>query len=764
MADLQTVLAHLEGVVQQGDGWMAKCPSHEDNKASLSIGAGKNGHPVLHCFAGCSFANILAALDLPKGNSDAHIVATYDYRDESGALLYQKVRYEPKRFTQRKPDGAGGWSYKLGDTCRVLYRLPELRAGIERDDTVFVVEGEKDADRLASLGLVATTNSEGAAKTDQKAKWRPEYTEQLRGARRVVLLPDADEPGRGHMRAIAKALAGIVPDVRTIELPGLPVKGDVSDWLNAGHTKAELLALAEATASNELPVDAGAAVTDPISAAVERLAKLSAADYDRTRKAEAEALNIRVGTLDKLVAAERPAETSGAKGEALTFDTVEPWPDPVDGAELINDLAATFARYVVLPHQAAARALALWVLNTYVFDAFGVLPILLITSPEKRCGKTTLLSLLAHLCHRALAASNISPAAVFRVIQAVKPTLLIDEADTFLRDNEELRGVINSGHTRAAAFVIRTVEVNGDFEPRRFSTWAPKVIAMIGTPPGTIIDRSIRIAQARKLPGESVERLPLDPPKTITALRRQCVRWAHDCHGKLSENLLTGALGKTVQKMHSERAIDNWRPLLAIAALAGDVWLQQAIDAAVELSGQSAGDDQSTGIVLLEDIRTIFDQAKVERLATEGLIERLCKIDDHPWPTYAKGKPINPRQLSNLLRPFSVIPKTLRMGELRAKGYELEQFDDVFSRYLLPSLAVTPLSSRDTVTNRMVERVSEDSLAVTEQPMSRQEKPPEAAPQLDSHGVTAKNPLPGDERDVTDKKSPPGDTRITVTI
>jgi hypothetical protein len=162
------------------------------------------------------------------------IVAAYDYRDESGTLLYQVVRFEPKDFRQRVPDGKG-WRYSLNGTRRVLYRLPELLAS---DCIVRVVEGEKDADRLASLGLTATTAAMGAG------KWLAEYCEVLRG-RHVVIIPDNDEPGRKHAEAVRKALSGIAASVVILELPDLPPKGDVSKWLDAGNDKGKLLELAQ---------------------------------------------------------------------------------------------------------------------------------------------------------------------------------------------------------------------------------------------------------------------------------------------------------------------------------------------------------------------------------------------------------------------------------------------------------------------------------------------------------------------------------------
>lgn len=226
--------------------WMARCPSHDDAKASLSVGRGEDGRALLKCQAGCEITAIVADLRLqmadlfpkkPRGDRPG-IAATYDYRDEAGALLYQVVRFDPKDFRQRKPGGPSGWTWKLEDARRVLYRLPELIEA-HHDLPVFVVEGEKDADALAAMGLVATTNVGGAG------KWRPEYSAFLKD-RDVTILPDNDDPGRTHAQDVAEAIAMVAASVRIVNLPGLPAKGDVSDWLKAGGTREQLTAMADA--------------------------------------------------------------------------------------------------------------------------------------------------------------------------------------------------------------------------------------------------------------------------------------------------------------------------------------------------------------------------------------------------------------------------------------------------------------------------------------------------------------------------------------
>lgn len=224
-------LAGLPGFRATGkQKWEARCPAHEDRKASLSIGTGQDDKILLHCHAGCDLARILEAAGIEKKDlfasngtepQERRIIATHDYRTAAGELSYQVVRYEPKDFRQRKPDGNGGWIWKTGDLKRLPYRLPEL-AGAEY---VFVVEGEKDVDALRGLGLAATCNAGGAG------KWSDELSQYFRADQHVTILPDCDEPGRKHAQQVAAALFGKVASVKVLELPGLPDKGDVSDWL-----------------------------------------------------------------------------------------------------------------------------------------------------------------------------------------------------------------------------------------------------------------------------------------------------------------------------------------------------------------------------------------------------------------------------------------------------------------------------------------------------------------------------------------------------
>lgn len=244
---LELVLSRLESVRRSGDQHSARCPVHGDRRPSLTVGIGQQGQVLLKCHAGCSLGAILEQLRLelrdlwPRDNSDGsreqhgRIVATYDYHDEGGTLLFQVVRFEPKDFRQRRPDGQGGWAWNLKGVRCVPYRLRELLAAAP-DSWVWIVEGEKDADNLTALGLVATTNAGGAG------KWRAEYNAHLR-ARHVAIIPDADDHGKNHANDVARSLLGVAHDVRIVRLPGLPEHGDLSDWLAAGGSKEKLMEL-----------------------------------------------------------------------------------------------------------------------------------------------------------------------------------------------------------------------------------------------------------------------------------------------------------------------------------------------------------------------------------------------------------------------------------------------------------------------------------------------------------------------------------------
>jgi putative DNA primase/helicase len=374
-----------------------------------------------------------------------------------------------------------------------------------------------------------------------------------------------------------------------------------------------------------------------------------------------------------------------AQGRGLNLKPPTPWPDPVDGAALITGLAVAVRRFVAMG-EAQARAVALWILHAHALEAAQVSPILAITAPTKRAGKSTLLLVLAALVPKALPASNVSAAALFRAIDQTGATLLIDELDSQVSSDRErgeaLRNILNASHVRALAWVLR---VQGDdHEPARFSTWAAKAVALIGRLPDTLADRSIEIALRRRRPDEVVERARADRlAADLGPLLQQAARWAAD-----ALPLLAAANPPTPDGLH-DRAQDNWRPLLAIADQAGGPWPAQAREAASALAA-GVDPEEAHGVMLLEDLRDLFVEKKVDKLGSEGIVEALRKRDDRPWPEMRDGKPITTHGVARLLRPFEVRPTKVRLDAGPLQGYRLEDFDDAFSRYLDAGGAATP--------------------------------------------------------------------------
>ena len=344
----------------------------------------------------------------------------------------------------------------------------------------------------------------------------------------------------------------------------------------------------------------------------------------------------------------------------------------VDGAELLDAVAKAIRRHVVLPDH-ACDAVALWCAHTFLLDRLMISPRLGIRSPTKGCGKTTLLDVVAQLVLKPLSAANISASAVFRVVEAVQPVLLVDEADSFLSEQEELRGILNSGHRRGGSVLRVTGE---DLEPRSFSTYGACAIALIGTLPATLSDRSVLIDLTRRKPDEAIEPFRFDRVEHLAELRRKLARW-------ITDNAEAAAATEPQMPALYNRAADNWRGLLSIATVAGADWLARGHRAA--LAGADIDIDEGSRLeLLLGDVRDIFARLETDRIPSADLIEELVKIEPRPWAEYGKsGKPITQNKLARLLKQVGIAPEQIRFGVADSrKGYQLHQFEDAFQRFL----------------------------------------------------------------------------------
>ena len=664
-----------------------------------------------------------------KGASKPELSA-YVYRDTHGEPRFRKVRNLPgrpgPRFWLEQADGSGGWRKgTAGVDTGLLYRADEIAKEIAAGRLICLVEGEKDADNLWRLGFASTCNAHGASEFGKTPKWTAKHSEQLKDAD-IIVLNDEDSSGYAHADATCKLSLGIARRVRRLILkehwPDIPQGGDVSDWLAQGRTREELQALvdgapdyAPATSARQGKAASGDEATDnngdldeAEEAEIERLAKLRLVAYDRERKGTAQKLRLRASMLDKVVTAKR-AELGlvglvddGLPGRPLTFETIEVWDDPVDGAELLTELSEAIGKYIVMnKHQCDGAAL--WAAHAHAHDFRDLSPPLVIKSPAMRSGKSKLIEVFERLVPRPLYVSGITVSFLERAIEAERPTLLIDEFDALTSNDpalaEAARAQLNRSAKRRGASVGKNVPLpGGGYAPRMFSTWAPTVLAGIGDPAATIRDRAVVIELKRKLSSETVKPLRERDGGDLVIFRRQLARFVADNEQRLRD-VIPAPLA-----IDNDRAKDMWEQLLAVAEVAGGDWPKRAREAGQALAHESETEttEADVKLLLLADIRDIFAKEPEpdpldmlepdkggrpdhgQRISTKHLIEKLVELEERPWSAWGRAKnPLTGKALSDLLKPYKVRSNDVRIGGASAvKGYYLRSFTDVFARYL----------------------------------------------------------------------------------
>lgn len=341
------------------------------------------------------------------------------------------------------------------------------------------------------------------------------------------------------------------------------------------------------------------------------------------------------------------------------------------GIHVYNVLRYTIDRFIHCePYQ--NTTIALWVIKSWCMPAFKVAPILAITALTKGAGKSQLFNLIGCLCHNPVSTSNITLAALFRYIEQYKPTVLIDEADTFLSRSEDLRGIVNAGF-ESTGCVIRCV--GQDSEPTEFNVFCPKVIAGIGNLPSTIQSRSIVINMYRKSIHIEKEKLRKADESDFDRIKQLLSGWANSHIKQLMQH------EPQMPNRLSDRQKDCWEPLLSIAELLGDQIAQEARNAAIEICKINS-DEPHVNELMLFDIRRVFAELKIDRLSTIDLIHALCEDDGAAWRYLNKGGKITPRQLAQILKQFNISSKQIRFGEQTKKGYDIADFQECFSKYL----------------------------------------------------------------------------------
>lgn len=360
---------------------------------------------------------------------------------------------------------------------------------------------------------------------------------------------------------------------------------------------------------------------------------------------------------------------------------IEPAEHPVDASALLSELCATLKSLVVVP-QHSEVAIALWTIMTYLIEpaedpqCINTAPILSINSPDRQCGKSTVKAILALIVARPKTVSNLSDAVLYRIMEAQQPTLLIDEADTFIASRPFMIGILNDGYTPTGT--VMRMGGNGFQQLEEFSTWGAKSIIGIGGLPETLSSRCIHIRMKRKHPDEHVTRLGVftrQDPEYFLNLRRKILRFVIDNRAEIE------AFNPELIHQLDDRQQDNWDPLLKIASVAGQEWINRTVEAAITMKPVYL-EESNEGILLLEDLYDLFVQKRTDRLTTDEILAALNTDELKPWfyKNYRKG--ISPRELAGLLKPYDVRPRDIRQSGKVMKGYVLQDLQDPFLRYL----------------------------------------------------------------------------------
>jgi hypothetical protein len=373
----------------------------------------------------------------------------------------------------------------------------------------------------------------------------------------------------------------------------------------------------------------------------------------------------------------RPNAAAPAAARTVVPPDPDPWPEAVDGAELLGRIVAYLARYVLLP-PAGQVALALWAVHTYALAASRFTPYVHLRSAVRACGKSTAVAVVSVLVKRPLKADAISPAALRRLIEAWRPTVILDEFDMQQRADESgtLRGILNSGFEATGAYYCCDGDSN---EPRCFPTFCPKLLAGIGGLADTVQSRTItiRITKARGTTLAGLHRIRGDRLMSeAEPIRGRLMSWAADHLEDLE------AADPAVPPELDARAADVWRPLLAIADAAGGTWPQDARASAVSLSKQQAADENDRGLLVLADLQEIFARRGLERLPTGDILLDLHALEHRPWPEASAGRPLSARGLAALLGRFGLRPEHWRDGSATCRGWTRAQLVPVWVTYL----------------------------------------------------------------------------------
>ena len=502
----------VKTIRKEGIYWITLCPFHPDqNRPNLHIDEERKTY---HCFACGRSGHLYDQEYRQKNDNHRKIAETYDYQNINNQLAFQVVRYHPKGFCQRRPDGNGGWTYNLKGIKPVPYRLPEL---MNSHGKVFVVEGEKDTDNLMSWGLTVTTSPMGAN------KWKKEYNRYFK-AREIILLPDNDSEGLRHMQKIAKGLLPIAKSIKLIKLPNLKQKEDISDWIGKNNTKEELLKLVEDTAElhledlQEMTKDSKKKkITEQTRTLIPNIIHL-VQDQDQVKYLVKEDDHLEMQEFYQ------ENEIRYRPKQILPFKLVTPSivkrPFALNLEQLYKEVDAFIRSYLEMPEEAHYLILNLWVFHTYLIEKFHTTPILYFYG-VKETGKTRAGEVLGELAFRAQRMTSITEATLFRSTEMFKPVIIIDEIKLWGQGaNQGLQDLLKTVYKRGLKVARINNDKKGEDKIEYFDTFSPVTICTTEELPDIIESRCIHFVMQKNFKSDIEDKIDQD--------------WANDLRERLT--------------------------------------------------------------------------------------------------------------------------------------------------------------------------------------------------------------------------------------
>lgn len=579
----------------------------------------------------------------------------------------QKSLRTPQRITMALKDD---WSktsiFALGD------------AGQE-PDTIYCAEGTEDA-----LSIHQATG-------DPVVAWWGLASPRAPKARKAVIVADGDPPEKGTSKAYERAVDRLLlsktsPQVSIAQVAvssdGV-TKQDINDVLRAGGVVAVRTVLdaaepAQLTASGE----------------AESLACMSLANAATERPAALQRLKKRYGNgfrasdFDRLVCGCRERLHEGEQAGGAD-DMPEPAADPVTTEELHSEILHQIRRFVAMRSQDAVIA-AMYVLLTYVFELFEVCPKCIITAPTEAAGKSRLATVMGCMCNRPETSVRISAAAMIRIVDQERPTLVIAEADAWMKQSDDHRAVINASHERSEAVVkILVPDGQGGWEPQQFIVFSPQIISGIGDLHRTMMTRSFVIRMRPRLVTEKIDKLRQQQKAELRAVQAKGLRWAQGVG-----RLLKGYTPPQMPEGFEDRQEDNAEPILAIAELAGPEFAKK-IRKAIKMHytrEQAIGRTDQPRELLIDIVRHFRETGQDELkgfLPANKLLAQLVSLEERPWGELSRGQPMTRHKMASLLQPFQITTTPKKVGRKTTRVIKWSAVKLAAERYVPDALTAS---------------------------------------------------------------------------